>query len=996
MACSVLALWATLLVGSASACQFDFSTSSWCGPRPSLSLQTFTINTPFSDGTATSRNESLQTLDLSGRGITSIAAAGFEGLINTSSRFNEALLSAVVLDDNNITEFPNMAVFVAVDLVILRRNNITSLASRGFESSVYRLPFKVDLSENQIHVLEPLAFSVLQYSGLSVDLTNNTIEVLPAQLFGDFFGSFLSVDLSNNKINTMGAIFAGFGGTVFVSIDVSNNHATGESVQAALSSLHVSTADVWFGASANNVTEVPAHLLSNFAANLTTTLVFPTITVDLSRNPIDSINAAAFSGGLTGAQLRAVSFNFSYPVAGSRFEIPAEFNFDGVTWSGEGWSLAIDLQGTNVNLSVVRAISSPYQHGPFSITLDLSFNNYTDIPPGTFASSNAVSVDLSHNQLTNLSPTSFEFNFVLQQLDVSFNHLTVIDNKIMDVLAGLTNFIVAHNDIVALPLGNNNIRNISHATSNPLQCDSYGPTLANCTCTSSTHPYFNVTTILQYGRCLPYPNVCPENRLFDASDKTFEPFPACISSCSQSDHYFNVDSKRCLPTTNCSTAFLMINTYDSQQYHPAYEVDGPTVSTDRMCSICSTCPSDFKPSPCTPTVNSHCTKKFTIARPVLAAILIGALIPLFLLVGLLLYLKYGKELRVTRSELGSTKTHLELTERLLGDERTENHFMEQAWSILEQDLTIGEVIGQGAYGTVYSASWGHIPVAVKVLQYSMGDLDAVMIEDIQREIKVMRGMRHPHVITFYGAGVDRNDKTFLVTELMQGSVKTLIRNSTTTLSWPDRLTFLCDIARGMKYLHDQGTVHRDLKADNCFYDESLRVKVADFGTGRIMANLVGIEGGDLPRSARLSSALSVDSVDSNTSFIEAARTLSRGVGTLMWMAPEALQGRKIPPALAPALDVYSYGIVMWEIWTCAEPWSEIAQNGIQFCSKLIELVSKGVRPQRPPGCESAPEGYHDLMEICWKTQADRRPSMSVVLSNIEYIIKAWTTTESAL
>jgi hypothetical protein len=54
------------------------------------------------------------------------------------------------------------------------------------------------------------------------------------------------------------------------------------------------------------------------------------------------------------------------------------------------------------------------------------------------------------------------------------------------------------------------------------------------------------------------------------------------------------------------------------------------------------------------------------------------------------------------------------------------------------------------------------------------------------------------------------------------------------------------------------------------------VKVADFGTGRIMANLVGIEGGDLPRSARLGSALSVDSVDSNTSFIEAARTLSRG------------------------------------------------------------------------------------------------------------------------
>jgi serine/threonine protein kinase len=84
------------------------------------------------------------------------------------------------------------------------------------------------------------------------------------------------------------------------------------------------------------------------------------------------------------------------------------------------------------------------------------------------------------------------------------------------------------------------------------------------------------------------------------------------------------------------------------------------------------------------------------------------------------------------------------------------------------------------------------------------------------QVSFMRSCRHPHILTFYGAGVDRESRAFLVTELMtNGSLKPLLRNHSRPLSWLTRLGFAKDIAQGMNYLHELGNIHRDLKADNC-------------------------------------------------------------------------------------------------------------------------------------------------------------------------------------
>lgn len=159
----------------------------------------------------------------------------------------------------------------------------------------------------------------------------------------------------------------------------------------------------------------------------------------------------------------------------------------------------------------------------------------------------------------------------------------------------------------------------------------------------------------------------------------------------------------------------------------------------------------------------------------------------------------------------------------------------------------------------------------------------------------MRSVRHPHVLTFFGAGVNTQDQAYLVVELMtNGSLKALLRDKTNSVSWSMRLQFASDIGAGMRYLHEIGTIHRDLKADNCFVDSAMRVKVGDFGTGRIASTLQ-------PSSKETELSADVDG---------RFKTLTRGTGSYLWMAPEALCGQRIAVENAPALDVYSYAIVM--------------------------------------------------------------------------------------
>lgn len=104
--------------------------------------------------------------------------------------------------------------------------------------------------------------------------------------------------------------------------------------------------------------------------------------------------------------------------------------------------------------------------------------------------------------------------------------------------------------------------------------------------------------------------------------------------------------------------------------------------------------------------------------------------------------------------------------------------------------------------------------------------------------------------------------------------------------------------------------------------------------------------------------------------------------SLLWMAPEALRGSPIKECHALSLDVYSYAIVLWEIWTRARPWDEVKEDGVHFAVKLAELVGAGVRPRRPSDCAPAPEGFQLLMESCWVGEPGERPTFGDILARL--------------
>merc|ERR1711916_9687 len=142
------------------------------------------------------------------------------------------------------------------------------------------------------------------------------------------------------------------------------------------------------------------------------------------------------------------------------------------------------------------------------------------------------------------------------------------------------------------------------------------------------------------------------------------------------------------------------------------------------------------------------------------------------------------------------------------------------------------------------------------------------------------------------------------------------------------------IALGMNYLHRMGILHCDLKTRNLLVDKDFNIKVADFG----LSQLKNVSGGDL--------------------------TLQ--VGTYPYMAPEVFESGS---EYTEKSDVYSYGIVLWEILTEEEPFAEkFDGSSIQRAVTILD--------ERPRIPEYAPPSYRKLIEKCWRWNPDHRPAFA--------------------
>eukprot|EP00040_Diaphanoeca_grandis_P035381 m.222329 g.222329 ORF g.222329 m.222329 type:complete len:1028 (+) comp33371_c0_seq5:262-3345(+) len=1008
---------------SLSACIFDCHTNVCGGGRAVEYTDTiFTFPYLSSKDFITEINTSvLRTLDLSDRGISAIAEGGLEcyfenmsvpNYVNSSEfmdfDYSSEQTQAIVFDNNLLTTLPNMSMFngtsilsvrnnlltsVPTDffvgqigsqmLVDLHQNNITKLdenALNGFtgdylflylqENQVSKLPknifagftgeiLMVYLNNNNMEEIEVGAFAGFKRRVLGVDLQFNNIASLPTAVFSGFEGTDLGVVLQHNNMSDVGQIFLGYAASGFTNINLAQNNLMGKSLQLALASFTTAPTSLVLNMSYNNISHVPPNLIDGIAANTALGVFVDLMKLDLSYNPIETLHEDMFVGR---SYLLQLEIDISETTIDAPLQAPSAFKFG---MPASGWSLVLDsltiwMSHTGVSMSVIDALSNFDK--TMMLEVDLSFNSYTYVDSNAFHRSLATSINLSNNAITYIDIGAFNFTRRLQTFDLANNLLTVMHIALMSNTPAVATLDVAMNHIWALPNISNHIGSAFDARNNVLSCDSYGPSLVGCRCNDEGLVF---SQHCGYGRCLPTATGCAVMTLFDSLDCSVQPFSKCLNMCPE-NKYYDSNVQTCLPISNCSTSFE-----DPQikgRYLAAYEFFASTSTTNRLCSICSVCPSGYDPTPCTETSNTECSRDRKLNPGDIASIVLSTIVlAISAGVGLLFGYTQSKKRAVSVREL-------EMTELLLGDVTEEKDRMKQAWSIDESDIKVNEVIGRGGFGTVYAGRWGHIPVAVKVLRIPLDDVNPLMSEDFNREVSFMQSIRHPNLLTFYGAGINSEQQAFLVTELMaEGSLRKLLMDAKRELSWNVRLSFTIDIARGMNYLHEKGTLHRDLKADNCFVDTSLRVKVADFGTGKFQSSFRHTE------KSNRASMISLECQD---------RTLTKGMGSLLWMAPEALSGSVIKCGLGPAIDVYSFGMVMWEIWGRDIPWNEISCNGVEFFDELLERVCIGESPDLPQKEAPPPANYQALMRQCCQLDPADRPTFKAIVDSLALIVKS--------
>jgi len=297
----------------------------------------------------------------------------------------------------------------------------------------------------------------------------------------------------------------------------------------------------------------------------------------------------------------------------------------------------------------------------------------------------------------------------------------------------------------------------------------------------------------------------------------------------------------------------------------------------------------------------------------------------------------GKSGKGSQSVGTGTGTGTDSSSILIGDGHVrEDAFLTSAnlarWIINFKQLELGKQIGMGSYGVVYRAKWKGVDVAVK--KFIKQKLSERSMLEFRAETAFLSELHHPNIVMFIGACV-KPPNLCIVTEYMKrGSLRDILRDKSIQLPWKLRMKICRSVALALNYLHtlDPIIIHRDLKSSNILVDENWGVKVADFGFARIRADNA---------------------------------TMTR-CGTPCWTAPEILRGQ----AYDEKADIYSFGIVMWELLTRAHPYGD--QN---FISVTMEVLN-GVRPAIPPNTNA---DMAQLIRACWEDSPKKRPKLKKLL-----------------
>uniref|UniRef100_A0A671WGS7 mitogen-activated protein kinase kinase kinase n=1 Tax=Sparus aurata TaxID=8175 RepID=A0A671WGS7_SPAAU len=227
------------------------------------------------------------------------------------------------------------------------------------------------------------------------------------------------------------------------------------------------------------------------------------------------------------------------------------------------------------------------------------------------------------------------------------------------------------------------------------------------------------------------------------------------------------------------------------------------------------------------------------------------------------------------------------------------HSHEESWEVPFEEISDLQWVGSGAQGAVFLGKFHGEDVAVK------------KVRDIKEtEIKHLRKLKHPNIITFKGVCTQAPCYCILMEYCAQGQLYEVLRAGRKIT--PSLLVdWSMGIAGGMNYLHLHKIIHRDLKSPNMLITHDDLVKISDFGTSKELSD----------KSTKMSFA-----------------------GTVAWMAPEVIRNEPV----SEKVDIWSFGVVLWEMLTGEIPYKDVDSSAI--------IWGVGNNSLQLPVPESCPDG----------------------------------------
>lgn len=254
------------------------------------------------------------------------------------------------------------------------------------------------------------------------------------------------------------------------------------------------------------------------------------------------------------------------------------------------------------------------------------------------------------------------------------------------------------------------------------------------------------------------------------------------------------------------------------------------------------------------------------------------------------------------------------------------------------DIEVEEVVGRGAFGVVCKAKWKGRDVAIKTIE-SESEKNAFIVE-----LRQLSRVDHPNIVKLYGSC---NNPVCLVMEYAEGGSLYNVLHGAEPLphyTASHAMSWCLQCSQGVSYLHGmkpKALIHRDLKPPNLLLVAGGTVlKICDFGTA-----------------------------------CDIQTHMTNNKGSAAWMAPEVFEGSNY----SEKCDVFSWGIILWEVITRRKPFDEI--GGPAF--RIMWAVHRGTRP---PLIKNLPKAIESLMTRCWSKDPSQRPSMEEIVKIMSHLM----------